>query len=466
MKRKIAALLLAAAVVLVSAAGCAAGQEIGGYTPETYGESELVRGGFWAPDRTAEAYAQYKAAGFNTLLFVRHDLSSTAAAKANNYYLGSSATAEALELCRAVGLKAYLNYGRWEATTAGDSVSPALLEQTAAGIYAPYIADGTVIGMHMGDEPYKSDIDEWLGEDALAEAFTEGYAGGRFFANLHPWIFFNNNNGFGMGLNATYADYVNYYADNVLAEVPEESRLLSVDVYPYTKDGLEPLWLATYETVANAALGCGAGTGFYMQAQLSEEGTYSKELTYADMRMQAYTALAYGAEQLLFYCYTCPDGHGYEYCMLDPGGAPSPYYSLVQQINAELAAFENVYTAYEYTGTFPVLSGQNDDVNLQLLENRPDYTDMLYLTSVTADKGILVGTFAREGGEAYMLVNFGDTAAGQAAEVCLALRGSNFAALYGKNGAGANEAVVRGENGTFTFTLEAGEGLFVVPLGA
>lgn len=455
-------------LLFAAAAGCAAEGETDRYTPETYtAAGNIIRGGFWAPDRTEDAYSLYKKAGFNTVLLVRHETEDMAVAKADNYYLGSAATAEALALCKENGLKAYLNYGQWESTTAGDYVSPQILAATAEEEYAPYLADGTIVGMHMADEPYKGDMDSWLGADALAQAYSEKYAGKKFFTNLHPWIFFATNNGFGMGLTATYQDYVEYYVNNVLLYVPQESRLLSVDVYPFTNTGLEPLWLSTYEVVANAALGCGAETAFYMQTQLAKEGMYSKKMTYTDMRMQVYAALAYGAEQLMYYCFTCPavESLNYEYCMLDPNGEPSDYYGLVQKINQEIAVFENVYTSYSYTGTFPVLSGTNDDVNLQLLANEPQYEDMLYLRSVTADKGILVGTFAREGGEAYMFVNIGETEEGQKAQVTMTLENSNFAALYGKNGAGVNEDVVKGKNGKFSFTLEAGEGLFVVPFG-
>ena len=119
MRKKIAAAVLAALLALAPMAGCAA-DGAGGYTPEEYGSGTLVRGGYWAPDRTEEAYLLYKKAGFNTVLLVRHETEDMAAAKADNYYLGSAATAEALALCKESGLKAYLNYGQWESTTAGE----------------------------------------------------------------------------------------------------------------------------------------------------------------------------------------------------------------------------------------------------------------------------------------------------------------------------------------------------------
>ncbi len=444
--------------------GVACNRETDSYKTEEYADNAgIARGGFWSPDRTEEEYKRYGEAGFNTVLLVRHGTGDYAVK--NNYYLGSASTDEAIELCRKYNLKIIINYGDWEASLAGQTVNTASIETTYEH-YKNSIDDGTITGMHICDEPYKNQIDDEtrLANAELYENFAKYYKGKSFFVNLHPWVFFNDHGGFGMGVKSSYPEYVDYYVDNVLKKVSADSRVMSTDVYPFTKDGLESLWLPTYEVISNAALKNSSSISYYMQTQKSLEGRYSYKMTYEDMRMQVYTALCYGATQLMFYCYTCPDGWNYEYCMLDKDGNLSDYYYLVKRINEEISVFENVYASYNYVGTYPVLAEQNNDLNLQLLENKANYEQNIFLKSVSANKGVLMGKYEREGGEAYMFVNFGDTTKKENAELSFTLQNSNYVAIYGKNGAKANEKIVKGNKGNFNFTLEPGEGLFVVPL--
>lgn len=468
LKKRVVCIIFALVYACALFSGCSKNENSGGeidtYTAEEYSDDGCIyRGGFWAPDRNDKEYERYKNAGMNTVLLARHGKGDYAVK--NNYFLGSSATDEAIELCEKFGLKLILNYGIWEGSLAGQTVNAKSVE-TTYDKYKPYIDDGTIIGMSICDEPFKSHIDDpgFFADEELYANFNKYYKDKEFYVNLNPWIFFSDHNGFGMGVTSTYREYVDYFTDKVLNKVAEGSKLMSTDVYPFTEGGLEELWLATYETISGTALANSAPISYYMQTQKQAEGRYSRKMTYEDMRLQVYTALCYGATQIMYYCYTCPSGHNYEYCMLDTEGNPSDYYYLVKRINEEIATFENVFASYEYKGTYPVLAEDNNDLNLQLLENKPNFDGNNYLTSVSANKGILVGNFGRESGEAYMFVNFGDTRTCGEAELKFTLKNSNFVAIYGKNGAKANERIVKGNNGTFEFTLGAGEGLFVVPL--
>jgi len=63
-----------------------------------------------------------------------------------------------------------------------------------------------------------------------------------------------------------------------------------------------------------------------------------------------------------------------------------------------------------------------------------------------------------------MIVNYCDPAVGQSAEITVNLMNSDYAAVYGRLGSTENPLIVETEEGCFQTNLDAGDGIFVVPL--
>ena len=63
-----------------------------------------------------------------------------------------------------------------------------------------------------------------------------------------------------------------------------------------------------------------------MILQASTGAEFAESLTEADMRFQVNMALAFGADQLQYYCYTVPLYYDYNYCVMTREDTPSDVY--------------------------------------------------------------------------------------------------------------------------------------------
>ncbi len=472
-----------AAMVATLFACCSCGGGGKTYSPKEYEENQITLACWWAPDPNEEAYRLYKAAGMNTLLQVNHSAkylynenNQLVRTTDNTYFLGSNLSLKSLELCRKVGLDAIISYGGWYGCeNYPDDGKPF----SARDVYGEY--KDIIKGVHIADEPYKDKIEE-LGNETFINDFKETYPDLPFMCNLHPSLTMQNANYFGMGTGATYEEYVNYYTEH-LVEPFESNRYLSVDVYPFEQRGesdkyLSSGWLYCYETVANTALAYGTtGLNYYIQTVWGgEDGLYNKRMmTTEDIRLHVYMSMAYGANSISYYCYSMPtylDSDGewfgmYKYCMLDIDGNPTPLYYSVQEINAEITAFDDAFLSYAYKGTYPIFKNGDDRsrTDFAYLSNRLDTATLKRVQTVEANEEVVFGVFEDGDGEqGYMLVNYSDTSANVTASVTLTLRDSGAVAVYGGDGFTGEPTVYQAQEGKVDIQIPTGGGYFVVPL--
>ncbi len=416
--------------------------------------------GLWAPyDVSEEGFKLYKDAGFNVLSFTNN--SEKPRTSDNQYYIGSNRTMEALKLCKKVGLDAYIAYeDTWYVR---DIEGDDYFDGTPFTNYDFYGEYKDIIkGVHIKDEPNKEEMDKYC-EMRLIDDFKKVYPNTHYIVNLTPNYASASYYGFG-----TYDELLSYYAENFMAHF--EKPYISVGYYPFPNEENRKYprrddWVITYEKVANLAKEYNASKTMILQSSVSLE--FAKELTEADMRLQVNMALAFGVDNIQYYCYSVPKGqYYYDYCIVDRDNKPSVLYGYLQNIHKEIQSYADVILSYEWDsviGSNPVGFSSNMDMSKLLLQN--EFNDTKHFVSALSSTDLVISRFtSEEYGEAYMLVNYAqrDVANNVAT---ITFKDCSKVAVYGGNGFdGTPQIVELDEENKYRVELEYGEGVFVVPM--
>lgn len=456
MLKKITSIVLVVFIML----GCAAcdSEKQAQILPE-YPQQEFGIAGFWAPrDISEEGLKLYKEAGFNTLLMVNHEGEKTSE---QQFYLGSERTMTALENCKKVGLKAIINYNDWIANWSENNeeyYSSTPFSQF--DIYGDY--KDIITGVHIVDEPKGEHIPIYSA-DALIEDFKKVYPNADYLVNLLPLSAGAQYWGF-----KDYDDMLTQYEENFMK--PFEKPYISVDVYPFhVKVPDTHLYLATnYKMIAELAKKYDADKTFILQSSVGDE--FEDTLSEADMRWQVNAALAFGADNIQYYCYSLPDGREYKYCMLNADNTPSDLYYYVQKINKEMQSVSSVILAYNWEESIGIGGTVGASYRLGTFIYEDNYSDLRkfknakHYVDSTATQDMLISQFTSEKyGEAYMFVNFAKRTDACTAQITF--KDCSSVAIYGGVGYDGTPKIVElGENGDLTLELEYGEGVFVTPV--
>ncbi len=417
-----------------------------------YEEQDFVFFGFWSPNElTEESFTLYKQSGLNAMLFTNHSVFPRSSDTL--HYLGSNATKRSLELCKSVGLNAILNYGYWYKTLAeGESFSQTPFSDY--DIYGGY--KDIIVGMHVADEPKLEQIADF-GNDALTNDYKSVYDA-PYMVNLFPNY---------AGMTATgpkgYKNYLQTFADEVLSDF-DSNRLLSVDFYPFRKDGMSALWLACYNDTASVARDTQSMQSYYIQTAVGNE--FANSLGEAQINMQINVAMAFGADWFGFYCYEMPRDNAshtpmYEYCMLNADGTPSPLYFAVQSEIKRVSAFSDAYLSYNWQKTAVAPKGGESENQAILMLGDTDFSNTA-INNVAATEDTVVGCFNSDKGEAFMVVNYGDPSNKTPSDIEIEFSKGKYVAIYGE---GVEPEIVKLKNGKLNLELLTGEGLFITLLG-
>lgn len=428
-----------------------------------YENNQFKLAGFWAPyDQTEEDLKLYKDAGLNTFMMENHGVLPWSSD--NLYYLGSNRTSEGLKLCKKLGLKVIINYGEWTGTEVEGKDSFGETPFSDRNYYSEY-AD-IISGVLISDEPKASAMKD-IGNDEFTSDFKKVYSV-PYMVNLLPSYALSEQ------LDArNYDEYLKEYDEQILFDFDgTKCGVVSVDFYPFRGNvsGLHDDWLMCYEKVAKLAKKHSFPLHCYIQSASGNE--FKSELTEADIRLQDYVALAFGATDLSYYCYAMPKtiDNGkynamYNACMLDIESKPTTLYEYVKKINTEIQSFAPAFFAYKYVKTFGITnSGAGGSIPIKMLEEKADFSDRKYIEDISDSDGhLLVGCFESERGEAYVLVNYGDPARSFRNEVTIKLKGgAKYIAVYG--GEDSEAKIMKPDSGGITLILNGGEGKYIVPL--
>ena len=353
----------------------------------------------------------------------------------------------------------------------------------ALGMYVSGWNRDCVIGTDFWDEPTQtSDIDTIA---SYIEAFEGAFAGKQFFVNLMP----SYHDGF-----ATYQEFINlveYYAATVLDNLSGQ-KVLGIDSYPLCHSGstnyIRQSYLADLATIAVKAKSRGADVSYYVQTMDAETSgdTYRNLAGQADADMQYSISMAFGAKQLINFCYETPNGGFMSEAMVKRDGTPTANYTYVQNAIKNVDAMDEAYMQFDWNGVIiskgttydRLATGNNKNIDgysylsNSLFANEIAYansysaTQKAYLTkdnlqSVTSTETTLVGCFEDDMGyNGYFLANANDTSRNNASTVTMTFDlGTDKVRVY--RGTGYTDQTLSGN--TLSLNMSSGEGVFVVP---
>lgn len=270
-----------------------------------------------------------------------------------------------------------------------------------------------------------------------------------------------------------YKEYIRAIADN--------TGTFAYDHYPLYIDPIQNTtsvktdYYLNYELVAQDAKEHDYDTGMVVQS--SSWGAYGAEMSAshprkthnkADIAFQVYSALAYGAKYIAYYTYfehviQSPRSYVYDAMVMFPetlDGEPikTEAYYAVQAMNQELKKFDHVFLKFDWEGCMAVTAeGKDPSLMLACVE---EY-DSPRIKEVKSTDETLIGCMKDEQGyDGFWIVNATDPGKKLSNSVTVTFREATSAICYIEG----EETKVDLKDGSYTFDLKEGEGVFVIPV--
>jgi len=283
------------------------------------------------------------------------------------------------------------------------------LKTDPEGTVKRFMAHPSLEGYHLTDEPNAksfSELADWVRRIQTVDSVKPCYI------NLFPNYATQQQLG-----NSTYQAHV----DSFVAMVPVQ--MISYDHYPVTFNGLRPEYYENLEIISTAARN--AGKPFWAFALAVAHNPYPVP-TLAELRLQVYSDLAYGAQGIQYFTYWTPPGGTWNFheAPIDSAGARTAVYDRVKELNAEIQKVAGVFIGSKvvsvgHTGTelprgttafepFPpfkavdtpnggaVVSHLEKDGAIFLVVVNRSYTDYLNL-NITLDSGARISKVEKDG---------------------------------------------------------------------
>lgn len=275
------------------------------------------------------------------------------------------------------------------------------------------------------------------------------------------------------GKESAYKDYIRAIAD--------ATNTFAYDYYPLY---IEPAanttsvkldYYLNYELVARDAKEHDYDAGIVVQSASwgsygAEESTSHPRKTSAkaDISYQVYSALAYGMKYINYYTYwehrnQGPHNYFYDCMVMYPekkGEKPikTDTYYAVQAMNQELKKFDHVFLKYDWEGCLAV-PAEGKDASA-LLSYVKEY-ESPRIKEVTSTEETLIGCLKDEQGyDGFFIVNATDPGKKISSSVTVTFREATSAVCYIEG----EETTVELKDGSYTFDLKEGEGIFVIPV--
>lgn len=193
-------------------------------------------------------------------------------------------------------------------------------------------------GIDIGDEPSALDFPHYgRVYEKVSQLFPRQFP----YLNLYPNYASVSQNTAQQTVNqlgtATYQQHIAEYIKHVPSDyVCYDFYLYSINVHQAYEN---------LRTVSDACLGAGRSMWIVLQVNSSDSTRWISE---NQLRFQAYTAMAFGAENIIWGCYTA--GWWYNN-VLDTKGQKTPQYDKLRRINAELHRLGPAYMKYRRVRT-------------------------------------------------------------------------------------------------------------------
>lgn len=239
-------------------------------------------------------------------------------------------------------------------------------------------------GYFLRDEPSCADFQD-LGEWADQIRAVDGRH--MLYLNLFP-------NFVGEGIiKASYREYVHRFIEEV--RLP----MVSFDHYPVTFGGInKDVWYRNFEVIRDESEA--AGLPFWAFALSTAHDPYPLP-TMASLRIELYTALAYGAQGIQYFTYWNPGTTTWNFheAPINQNKERSEAYGLVQAMNRELQARANVFVGAKVTSV--AHTGKVIPQGCKALDILPEGINSL----TTSGEGAIVSTLKNGRADYLMVVN-------------------------------------------------------------
>lgn len=431
------------------------------YWDSVLGKLDENKVGF-ASNVTEQEFLDYKAAGLNFMLTEYNgDYDTAAKFKDSDLY-------PFMELAEKVGLDVYVHTGTLTGlTSTGDPRISDESKEYMQRLVNDLSGYTSFKGFSLRDEPTVAEVASFK---AVREYLTGLKSDVDFFTCMRPM---SGTLTVG-GTNDDYGTYVDTYLDLTGEFI--------YDFYPLWNNPvtgqnyIDTKWYVNMETVASKAKNYeGAKTGITVQSgswgKPGMQGMESGKRTIkskADIGFQVYSALAYGYKTIGYFTYWlhwAGASHEvfYDAMVMPPkqsgeAGVKTDAYYAVQALNNEITKFDHVLMNYNWQGT--TAFAPEGKQQSQLLSTVGKY-NAERIESVSTTEEIIIGHLKdADGYDGFMLVNSTEPSEGKTAEVTVTFRKASKALCY----IHGEEQTVDLTDGSYTFSVGAGEGVFVIPI--
>ena len=408
-------------------------------------DKEMMIGGWSEPINTLADYQFAKEMGLNLILIEGR--------YAKN---GTREFEEVLRYCEQVGLDVFI--------TVGNALHTEFAKERWSADSTDYSRFPAVKAINYWDEPWRKNFDR------VAELIDEHME--KYGDKIDVFINHFPNTAVGAFGGLTYEEFISEYVDKILLKSKEGHRYLSADIYPLELRNGESFvrtnWLGCIETIALQGKRANALTHFFIQTteHRGDEQIYYRAITEKDLRWQIFVNFAFGIQAYSFFTYSDSFCKGFSNSCVrkDVSCSTHNQYYWAQTVNRETAAFDHVYLSFEWKGTLPVIGTENTtgiNENFNGLSYSVKKIDCL--KEVTASQDALIGQFKdKDGNDGLIITNFTDPALELENKIVITFENADKARVYYK-GEYKDYSII---NNQMEFTLDAGDGVFVIPTRA
>ena len=186
----------------------------------------------------------------------------------------------------------------------------------------------------------------------------------------------------------TYEQHVDAFMRTV------KPKVLSYDHYALMQNGIRPDYFENMEIIRRAGLKYNTP---FVYVLLSVPHFSYRDPSESDLRWQVNTALAYGAQGIVYFTYVSPpetkDFEGWGEAIVTGDGMPTPRYDQVKRINAEVRVLGKVLATLTSTAVYHTEPVPQGAVGLPA-------TDLV--SSITGGE-LVIGHFRNDQGRRYIL---------------------------------------------------------------
>ncbi len=397
----------------------------------------------------------YKGAGFNTF----------------NYYPTAASVSQitaAATLCEQVGLDMIVFGGSPLNWGIDRTVYPDAIEESKFPNYFKQFDTKkinfdnlpAVKGFYFIDEPGAGMFDEI--KEYYVSWYNENHSNKVWHANMFPSYATPEQ----LGVDATedktaFEVYIETYAEQVIKHVAGDKKDIGVDHYPLMKRGMNNFISTTYlyDLMVVSSVAHKYNVDFASAIQAAGWGNYRVPKNAEDIGFQVYTNLALGAKRLEYYPYNTTGYDGYS--GMFSYGAKGPSYDAVRKINEEITKIDYLFDAFDWQGA-KTITGKTPDENSGF-ESVVNYelSSLKGIKNISASYDALVGQFKDQNNyQGYMLVNYTEPSKGLTNVVDLQFDNAKGVLMY----RAGIEMVLKVSNNKLSVPLQAGEGVFIIPL--